>query len=616
LIFKFSFHGLFFVLCCSVPVYRPSRYLQSYLDWLDSDPGVAPWVDVIAFCGLEQDKTTLKQEPDAIILNPLHPVRLLWQALAQKALFLAWKRNQPCPAASILDPDSTPDILSLPLQTAGGSISKQAFLSVESSSDYWGILWNGKRIDALAALADQPPFDNDFGIRIGGISSGFSLSQVRRSLDDVATMLSAKPVLSVMISSASGQTNACNEGIVDWCKERLGTSEDESLSALGPRKLQILDLREEKARPEDAQISNLAEDTNNSVCWYAGDQASVWPDLGIIAQLETSNAKEAQVEVGSPLAWGALLRHRVRRQLLAGEGAFLSESRVGTGRPPAGDGLADKLVSAVAKLENLSDLKLGYVFAPSVHSIQQVLHRADFAAVSSSAVDPACFLGSWLPGYLWDYDLPSYSRRSGDTNGYYLISRIKETDRDALRTTLSKLITGDPLPIEDVDSIILEVARRGIPTVRGLSSGSTGASGDLGLFIAARLLQDGFRLTGDPGGLLPILEEDEGVKTIALIIPVDPFRGYLDDLQRSLKQPQFLRPDLLVVGIRLSASECKIKFTPVEVKYRTDIFPLAACKEALEQAAALSSFLSRLEDVGNEPDLTAQSILQPQTFWK
>jgi DNA phosphorothioation-dependent restriction protein DptH len=578
-------------------------YLQSYFDWLEAEPNVASWVDLIAFCGLEQDRTTLRQDPDAIILNPLHPIRLVWQAVAQKTLFMAYKRNQPCPAAGILDPDCVPDILSLPLFTASGSVTQQAFLAVECSSDYWSILWNGKRVDMLPKLADQPPFDDEFGVRIGGISSGFSLSQVRRSLDDVTAMLSAKPIISVMISSSSGQTNACNEGIHAWCKDRLGVVECESLTALGPRLLQILDLRDEKARPEDAQIANLVEDTGNAVKWFAGDVSACSPDLGIIAQLETSNAREDRVEVGSPIGWGALLRHRVRRQLPAADGAFLSESRVGLARPSGGDALADKLVSTLAKLENLSDSKVGFSFAPSVHAIQNTLARADFVAVSSSAVDPACFLGNWLPGYLWDYDLPSYSHRSGDTNGYYLISRIKETDRDVLRATLAKLPNGDKMAETNVDSIMLEVARRGIPTVRGLSSGTAGATGDLGLFIACRLLQDSFRATGEADGLLHILKEENDAQIIALIIPVDPFRGYLDDLQRAVKMPQLLRPDLLVLGVRLSNSECRIKLTPVEVKYRAEVFSNASCQEALAQAASLSSLFSKLDSLARDPDL-------------
>ena len=577
-------------------------YLEAYHEWLESDPNIAPWVDLIAFCDFEVDKKTLRQDPEAIILNPLHPVRLAWQAVAQKALFLSYKHNKPCPAAGILDPDSVPDIISLPIFTASGAVISQAFLAVECSSDYWSILWNGKRLDNLPKLADRPPFDEGFGVRIGGISSGFSVSQVRRSLDDVTEMLSAKPIFNLMLSSPFGQTNACNEGIYSWCKERLGTAQNEGLPSLGPKVLQIFDLRDGKARPEEAEISNLGEDTLNAVRWFAGDHAACAPDLGIIAQLETSNAKEDRVDVGSPIGWGALIRHRVRRQLPAADGAFLSESRVGVAGPPTGDALANKLVQTLVKLENLSDSKMGFSFAPSVHAINHALSKADFVAVSSSAVDPACFLGNWLPGYLWDYDLPSYSHRSGDTNGYYLISQIKETDRDALKATLAKLPNSKKMAATDVDSVILEVARRGIPTVRGLSSGSAGAAGDLGLFVTSRLIQDSFRLEGEPNGLLPIIDEKNEAKIISLIIPVDPFRGYLDDLQRALKLPQLLRPDLLVATIRLTASECLLKLTPIEVKYRTEIFPNASCKEALAQAASLSKTLSELNKVGKNPE--------------
>ena len=59
--------------------------------------------------------------------------------------------------------------------------------------------------------------------------------------------------------------------------------------------------------------------------------------------------------------------------------------------------------------------------------------RTDFVAVSSAAIDPACFLGGWLEGaYLWDFDLPSYSHRAGDTNGYYLLSQVTEFTSKAI----------------------------------------------------------------------------------------------------------------------------------------------------------------------------------------
>ncbi|MBK6780901.1 MAG: hypothetical protein IPG75_15280 [Gemmatimonadetes bacterium] len=163
-----------------------------------------------------------------------------------------------------------------------------------------------------------------------------------------------------------------------------------------------------------------------------------------------------------------------------------------------------------------------------MHLIQEMFQKkmADFAAVSSSVVDPACFLGGWLAdAYLWDYDLPSYSHRAGDTNGYYLLSQVKESDRTTLRGVVSRLPGCAGMPDEALDAIMLEVARRGIPTVRGIAAGDSGASGDLGLFVATRLLQDEFRLDSTLESLLKVIEPGERDQGIALVIPIDPFRG-------------------------------------------------------------------------------------------
>lgn len=587
------------------------RYVQSYLAWLEADRDNAAWVDLAIVCGLEPDGSTLAQDPDAVLVHPLHPIRLAWHAIAQRTLFLAYQRNMPCPAASVLDPDSIPDTLVLPLRTAAGTIQRQAFFSVECSSDYWSILWNAARLDRLATRADQAPFDQEFGVRIGGVSSGFSVSQVQRALDDVAEMFAAKPVLNILVSSAAGQTNACNEGLLVWCRNRFGFQDTQALTALGPRQVQILDERRDSSRPEDAEISNLAEDTGNAVRWFAGNGTTIRPDLGIIAQLETSNAGQNPIEVGSPVGIGCLIRHRVRRQLQAGAGAFLTESRMGVARAPSGDGLADKLMSAVVRVENLGDQRLGYTFAPSVHAIRTVLDKADFAAVSSAVVDPACFLGGWLPeSYLWDYDLPSYSHRSGDTNGYYLLSRVKEIDCETLKAVLSRLPGCGDLPDDAVQQIILEVARRGIPTVRGLSGGDAGASGDLGLFVASRLIQDEFRQGGGGGSLLPVIHEDGTARQIVLVVPVDPFRGYLDDLQRTLRKGQSLRPDLLIAGIRISDSSISCRLTPLEVKYRSGREPMSVqgCQDALTQAQSLTTLFVELQKKAADPDLLMWKI--------
>lgn len=575
-------------------------YVRSYLEWLSSSPAEASWCDIGLVMGLESDGETFEQLPNAIVVSPLHPVRFAWQCLAQRTMYYA-SRKQPCPAASIMDPDCVPDSLALPLRDATGAVNEVVYFSVECSSDYWGILWNTQRLDRLNSLAATAPLDREMGLLVGGISSGFSVSQVHRAMDDVCEMLVAKPVIGVLVSSAAGQNNACNEGLVSWGRARFAPDEWQatSASAFGASEVHIFDDRGDDARPGDAEISNLAEDSNNAVQWYAGAGQSGEHDIAIIAQLETSNQSAQRSKQTSPIGFGGLVRCRIREQQSGGKGQFLSESRVARAAQVTGDGLADNLASAIAALEGLADAPSVYLFAPSVGAVKKSLEKAEFAAVSSSAVDPACFLGNWLEDtYLWDYELPSYSGRSGDSNGYYLLSGIKELDMAIMKVVLQRLPGCDALLEQELKEIVQEVARRGIPTVRGLSSGNSGAAGDLGLFIATRLIQDCFRISGEHRGILRPWEELEGEHRISLVIPVDPFQRYLDDLARAIKKPTLHRPDLLVVTLVITDSAVRCKITPVEVKNRSGIavMPSKDRLAALEQAKSLSSLLISLRD--------------------
>jgi len=575
-------------------------YLGAFMSWLDADPAIACWIDTIAVCSLEPDGRTLGRIPDAIILSPLHPLRLAWHCFAQKVLRDEAEGDSPCPAASILDPDCVPDLLTISLQAPGG-VDKVDFLSVECSSDYWSVLWNGSRLGQIPDRARRAPFDSSFGLTVGGISSGFSPAQVSRALDDVTDLLAAKPIVSLVVSSAGGTTDACNEGLATWCTKRFGNGDqDTTRHGVGPRIVEVFDTRQ-AGRPDQATIANLSEDTGNHVRWYDKQPTGSKPDLGIIAQLDSAQPESKEVGMLSPMGTGGLIRHRVRRQLQA---SFLSESRQGLQMPPSCEPFADKVSACMLMMERLRDGKVGLQFSPNVHAVSSMLeeNRAGFVAVSSSAIDPACFLGGWIQGtYLWDYDLPSYSHRAGDTSGYYLLSQVKQADRDALRRVLKPLPGCEDLDDDQVEQILLEVARRGIPTVRGLSGDDTGATGDLGLFLAVRLLQDQFRVTGNKESLLPVLAGSPEDSTIAIIIPVDPFRGYLSDLARSLgkerKDTSLSRPDLLVVGVRACSDKIHLHLTPIEVKCRQGVvFGTGESTEALSQAKALSSLMRAIEE--------------------
>lgn len=585
------------------------KYVGAYHAWISSDPEVACWADVLAITSLDANGRSLAREPLAIILSPMHPLRVGWHVVAQRILAEADEAGKPCPAASVLDPDCVPDILSLYLRSPAG-LDQVDFLAVENGSDYWSVLWNGRELDKLPERSLLEPFGTAFGISIGGISVGFSAAQVIRALDDVSDLLAAKPVVAVAVSSAGGTTDACNQGLMEWCTSRFHEASRRPRSrAVGPRLLEVFDDRPRGARPDDAAIANLSEDTGNSVRWYSGQPEGAVPDLGIIAQLNTSEPRSERVDGRTPLSAGGMIRHRVRRQL---PGAFLVESRQSSSSAPTGEVLPDTVAALLSAVENLGAARTGLQFAPDVHEVQHMLRerRTDFVAVSSAAIDPACFLGGWLEeAYLWDFDLPSYSHRAGDTNGYYLLSQVTDADRDALSQALARLPGCDRLPPEKVQDVLLEVARRGIPTIKGLAGDDAGATGDLGVFVAGRLLQDRFRGRHHAGdGLLPVIGGTAEDATIAIVVPVDPFRGYIGDLCRAVGNERGdltqLRPDLVVFGIDLAGGNVRIKVTPVEVKCRPmSRFSGNEAIEALEQAKALSHLLSAMQRHDGQPRL-------------
>lgn len=574
------------------------KYLDSYAAWLSSSPDVACWVDVALVCSLDTDGRTILRIPDAVLLSPIHPARVGWQVAAQRVLREADEAGKPCPAVSVFDPDCVPDLLTLSLRSPSG-VEKVEFLSVENSTDYWSVLWNGDRLAQLPKRSAVAPFGKGFGISVGGISASFTAGQVMRALDDVSRVLSAKSKISLVVDGSDGTSDSCNEGIVLWGNSRLGEGRDSKrLLPAGPRNLDIFDHRGSPQRPDDATIANLSHDTGNRVRWFEKQPLSKTPDLGIIAQLDMAEPTTRNVEERSPIGFGGLLRHRIRRQLPA---AFMSETRQAKPAEAFDDPLANKVASCISSLESLGGARTGISFAPNINAIRNMFEARDaqFVATSSAAVDPAAFLGGWLEqAFLWDYDLPSYSRRSGDTNGYYLLSKVKSADLDSLGRAVSRLPGCDGMDSSQIRDILHEIARRGIPTVRGMSGEDTGATGDLGVFVTARLLQDKFRLSGGFESLLPVLQgEGEDDASLCLIVPVDPFQGFLDDLAKSLvdksKEASLSRPDLLAIGIRIQGERVKIHLTPIEVKcYPDSIFPANEIGSALDQARNLSRLLT------------------------
>ena len=579
------------------------KYLDEYNKWLKHDYESAIWADVITVHRLDANGTALNSYPHAILLTPLHPVRFGWQCVAQALLQDAIDRRLRCPAASILDPRSTPDCLVLPCRTPVGKNAPRVFLSVASSSDYWGVLWSGEG-DQLRLLEDQAGrsiFDKELGITIEGLSSGFSVSQVERAIDEISFIWAAKSTLRISVTSDTSGSSSCNEGIASWGRKVLG--EQDPWRSGGARTLKIYDYRQDELQPEDAELSTLTQVLDSSIQWYSRPINAPQADLAIIAHLGTQSPELDRQGLSSPIDAVGLNRVRVRRQLAASDGKFIAESRIGKHEsapetiellPDVAKASSAYLASIIQAIEGkCTDTFDSYVFMPNRPTLEKGIGLARYCAVSSSNVDPACFFTVSEKSYLWDYDLPSYSRRAGENNGFYLIANESPTIRQAANGAIKDLNKESDIDDATISNLLREISRRGVPTLKKLTGGGTASLGEIGVLTCLRALQCEFADASWPC-IFPL--RSEGSPFVNLIIPVDPFRAFFDELRQGLQSQDFERPDLLCISLRFDGNQLvAMKVTPIEVKARASGMADNKLREAIEQASIFGAFLEELE---------------------
>src|SRR3546814_17407553 len=124
------------------------------------------------------------------MLSPLHPLRVGWHVVAQRILVEADEAGKPCPAASVLDPDCVPDIVSMYLRSPSG-VDQVDYLAVENGTDYWSVLWNGRELAKLPERSLSAPFGAAFGIPVVGIAVGVTAGQGMVGLDERSDLFAA-----------------------------------------------------------------------------------------------------------------------------------------------------------------------------------------------------------------------------------------------------------------------------------------------------------------------------------------------------------------------------------------------------------------------------------------
>lgn len=579
-------------------------YVREYSEWLSIPDSLAGWAELITVHKSQQNSGFLESQPLAILLSPFHPVRLAWQCNAQMLMQGAINEGFPCPIAGIIEPYSFPDCLALKCRDMDGRFNPIGYVAVKSSSDYWSVLWSTSHINEVAQANFGGVFGDDLGLKLEGMVNGFNKQQVKRSLDEIRHLYPAKSTLRVSLHSDSSGYSSCNEGIDEWCLENLGPDVDEWSSAQGLT-LKIIDNRPSEEQPQPAVLASLTDRSGTQIRWYTqSNENHAERDLSIVDHLQTMDQQFRKDGILSPVDPTCVSRISIKKNATAHR-HYLSLSRAGQFvRDPSGNNLQDSLSRALELLESqcVSDAQFDSLsFAPNLQTLNSSLRDTRYSAISSSAVDATCFHSPGKDAYLWDFELPRYAPGAGHSSGFYLVAMQSPTMVTAVRNVLAQLPgTGDTTD-EQISSLLDEVSRRGIPTLKRLTSGGSASLGEVGMLIAARLLQSDFQNGGPNSGLIPAI----GKRMVNLVIPADVFQPRFDELRKALGVETRERPDLLVLSIAFSMNAgdvffepTALKITPIEVKARSNEMTERQRDDALAQAQSFALFLIALQARG------------------
>lgn len=583
-----------------------NSYINEYFKWLKSDYETAIWSDILTVHGEESSNNCLKSIPDAVLLSPFHPVRIAWHCNAQSLLEDARKHDLCAPSTGVIDPSVFPDCIALPCLNANSTPEYKGYAAVRASSDYWSVLWSTDSISNVNNENYDTIFGDEFGITIDGMAQGFSIQQVKRSLDDVRQLACAKSTLSISLTSDTSGQSSCNAGVEEWCEENLGFEQDE-WSTAGANSLRVYDTRPTKSQPEPAILAALTARSGTNVRWYTkeNNEGIEKRDLSIIDHLQTMSNTFEKHHFNSAVDPTCLYRKSIKHSF-SKQNKFLAESRVGHFITPAfeaDDTIRNSLVSSLQLMENSCkeyDLFDSLVFAPNLKTLEDSLKNTDFCAVSSSTVDASCFHMPEQTSLLWDYELPKYSAEQGQSSGFYLLARESENMHEALKNALIEFQDKTPVSKEQSKGLLQEISLRGMPTLKKITSGGTSSLGEIGMLVALRLLQTEFQTNHTCDGLIPVSKDSH----INLVIPADIFQPRFDSLRAHLKTGSMERPDLIVISLGIFEDNIKsMRITPVEVKARSGKMVPDERVDAIKQAITFSTFLENIQSESQKNEI-------------
>lgn len=556
-------------------------YAAAYLDWVAADRD-ALWAETLSlFVRTPGQHGTVSTEPVAVLVPPTHPLKLAWQANAQRVLRAALDAKQKCPLASALDPGASPSAITLELRR-GGTRQARTFVAAPSGDAYWSLLINARDIANRELRAELYAVLGWLRLAPEDVAGGLSAQHTTRALEEIVAMTPTRSLLRAGIVSAANGVGPVADAVLAWAGSKLAIMDEDEQAPVRTvtslSQLHVYDYRQDAVNPSPTSLADVGDRTGERVLWMRGSSEPAGgfrPDLTLMEDIELTNYELVAGEARSVVGSGGLARLDIRDD--PGDATWVSESRTAAPRVPApGEDVLSTVVAALigameAPPPGGSPVQLR--FEPNQQLLKNWVGKSLFVAASSTQLDPACFVRGAHSGLLWDFDIPV---NSPDAAGYYLIAGRNDVVAEAVRRGLE-------LPTDvAIGPVLDEVSRRGIPILRRIAAGGSQARGELGMLLGARLLQDAFRASHGEVVLPPVQDA-----TVTMLLPVDPYQAIFESARRELlHDASDKRADLLVITVTATDAGVAVDLRPVEVKNRPAM-PAADLRDALTQAEAL-----------------------------
>lgn len=520
------------------------RYLTAYADLVEKarrngDPAGVFWAAYPFSISVWATEPAAKCS--AVLLSPLHPVRLAWLAGVESVLWESeWAKDLAGTVEGwnfpLLGPKemSSGRMLAVPMETGDDQLFLGWSMLVRASIE------GPEPLDAPDRIGDRPA--------PGSAASGLNATAVAAALRSYRQMNPHVSTLTIDLSASTESTrlHEVDDAVLKEIETWTGRPE---VPLIGGAR--IWDSNRRSGEPPREKMARLVRSNEGiPLTWsrYAPDSASmkrcnvrILQDAGVHVEVQSGQGRNLGVLGDAPLR---------RFESVAGNGGSKSSSashptfRPETGWEPLSRAL--RLIEGAASspqiISKLFKANLVNDSADWTVSGEAMMNPSAMAEIVQHSSGGSQMLWEWRPPFLESSaDIPLLERRP-----FVSVARVPGSFRAQIKKLLAKAQGGN-VSEETLDDLLGQLGARGVGLSSLLSMGGTHASGALGFYLAFALMN---RL------------DEQSDNTY--VLPIDACDSFLRALARGKNHAaQMRRADLLIVRM----NDEGVTLSPVEIKF-------------------------------------------------